>query len=215
MDDKNLNMKIDSLVDELSPVKRIFPPKLRAFLFIVANLLMIGSAMLALSPIRPTLYQEMTNNLFQLEIVLFITSFIITSYFSFLAIIPGGIRRSRVKFIFIPLLALITLLFYQMIFNEVPSHISSKRSACEIEIIVASLIPLAQFIYFLRQDYFSQGIWSYIPISLCSTLIPAFLIHFMCQKNYQHILVIHFGTVFFTSLIFVMLIKYIRKSSDH
>jgi len=219
-DTKHLNF-IDDLANKLKPVNVNWSAEKRTCFWFIIHCTWMALLMFAIKPFRYPLVHESHVFQFVFEATLFLVGLVFTGYFCFLSFVPGAIKSNKIKLSLIPVLFLIILFLYKIIF---PSNTYSNwgwvenyitmRSFCEFEIMLYSLIPLAHIYYLIKKSIFINNKWTFICAVLSSSLIPAFIMHFACAYNYTHILIFHIGTTILMTLVATPVLFKIYKKSQ-
>ncbi len=192
MSKNNFEFIIDEIVDDLGPVKSFWSPEKRTLLYLGGNFLIITVIMLFIGPFRSALVQEFSSLSYILETVLFFITVFSLAYTSFLSLVPGAIKKKNLKIGILLLMSLIAVFVFKNITTPHDQIHNIHRKYCYLEVLLLSFLPLVQFYYCLKKGVFSYRWLSYGLAVLSAGIIPAFLMHFMCQKDYSHIMMYHF-----------------------
>jgi len=209
-DKANIDL-IESLSNQLTPVKVLWSAEKRFGLWLLAHTLWIFVLMVGIQPFRSTFMQDFSHPQFVLEMIMLLVAVFVAGYFSFLSVVPGAVKPERLKLSVAPFLVLILLLLYG-IWSPFKVHTSlGMRSYCDIEILVYSLIPLLHVFFLAKKGFFMDRKWTLACATLASALIPALLMHLACMYEPTHILIYHLGPVLLVALLGTgLLFKYSR-----
>lgn len=207
-DNKHLDL-INNLSDKLKPIDINWSAERRASIWFITHMVFTTLLMFVVKPFSINII----NTRFLFELVLLTILIFTTGYVSFLTMVPGALNKDRLKFLAIPLMALLGFLFFGLTKSAPVMTPGSGRTFCELEIIGYSLIPLLHIFFLAKKGIFFNSRVSFLFSAMAAGLIPTAVMHIACAPNYKHILIWHVGTLGFVTVVFGSVFLKIHKSS--
>ncbi len=194
---------IDDLVEDLTPVKPLPSVWKRVSLYILGQIIFMVTVFYFYSDVKYQVGLLKASPLYALQLVLFFIFVITMSTLTILRSIPGRIRD---KFFcggaMIFAILLVTLALGSWVNIE-----SINREHCDIEIVIFSVPALFTMLLMIRKGFFIKDFKTYFTIALSSTLVPTFIMHFVCNPSAEHSLLFHILPAVVTSLLFSFIVK--------
>jgi hypothetical protein len=207
--DQNFDIYIDKLAGELSPVKVHWSAEKRSLLWFVLHVSWICGLGLSFSHLNDFNFSDMAyrTNLV-LEISLFVIAIILTSFSSFVSMVPGRLNKTAsLILILVGPFILLTLFAVKMMTMQGHMLKSSMLIGCEFQIILYSLPPIFHLYYMIRNGEHFYSKRTFLSIGMASALIPSALMHIICMGDYKHVVIFHLGTSLLITLLTVWAMK--------
>ncbi len=213
MDTQKNQDLIDQLLDDLTPVRRVFSPFKRALLWFV-----IGASIniLLILNFAPNLLSS--EGLFEhtrvwLEIFSGFVFIFSLSFFIFKKVIPGE-EVSRAQFSGLLISALAFLGIYSSSFFLEQNHLISSLwafPACEKHILIWGLAPLPALFYIYSKGLFMDKKKVFFLTGLMTCIFPALLMQLACDPSLWHSLAFHYAPVLYISVFGLALAWALKK----
>lgn len=212
MNSLNENL-IDTLAQDLSPVRPIWAPGKRGSLWLLFCLSLSVSLTLAYGELRPD-YQHLLLNhpRFAAEFLMGIFAAIVATYYASEMLIPGKEWGAIDKFLSIsPFLVFSLMLIYSAFDPPVTPSWLGWRFGCEREIAIIGSAPMILFFILGSRAAPTENEWLGLLIGIASMAPVAALMHIACMYDGWHMLGFHLAPVLIISLLSVYLSKrYLR-----
>lgn len=199
---------IENLSQELQPIHVNWSPESRAILWISFNLFF---TFLLMQIIGSFSLNHHLKDWRIAEFVFGLFTIISLGYTSFLGIIPGAFSKNKFKFAIAMLVFLLSFFAYIKVAGLTPPEKGIYRWYCNLEILLLSLVPGLQMVYFLYKDRLVVSRHSLVFSGIVSSLIPAFYMNYICDFDPKHVFMHHFGPMALFTLIFAVIMIKVNK----
>lgn len=183
---------IQSLTDDLAPVKPVMSPDWLAILWLLGTALFVVLFTAFDGPLRPGVFDQLrASPRFLAEMALGLTAITLLAFCAFRAAQPGRLQR-RFATISAVLLGL-WLVQYLVAFwsPALPLSTVGARHACWLETIGFAIGPML-VAFFLTRRWYPLNPWhTTLSFSLVTGLLPAWYMQLACMYNVPHGLEFH------------------------
>ena len=187
------NEFIANLAQDLKPVRPIFSPGKRLFLWSLFSFLFVALSMFWVQQFRPGFWDELSQPSFFLESALAFLPFLTVTFVVLILTVPGqSIRLWQVFLAISPF-----LLFFGALWIGREGHpsikptISGARGDCFAEVLWFSWIPIFFLVYLVRKALAPRRFLIGGLIGLAGASLPMALMQIACMYDPQHAITHH------------------------
>lgn len=194
---------IDELCQDVAPVRVIWTPLSRSFLWLLFCFALSASLVVASGELRSGAFEQLLNSpRFLIETLLGFLSGIVAAFFAFEMVVPGRVWGWRLKLASVsPFIIFTILVLYSVVDPPVLSSWSGWRYGCEREILLFGSLPMIVFFILARRAAAVDGEWTGMLIGIAAMAPTAALMHVACMYQPWHLLGFHIAPVIFVALI--------------
>ncbi|AYF43580.1 PF06532 family protein [Halobacteriovorax sp. BALOs_7] len=204
----NDNKLINSLVDDLKPIKPLPAPWIRTLVWMGSQIIISVVAIYLSSPIQ---LKYISNIQFLLQVIVANIALLVGGYLVFANSIPGLLSEKKNLISFIPFLLLFLLLGINYFFPTNFPVEEHHRPHCLLELSILMVIGFAQNYYMLKKGFIAFE-RSMLTLSfLTSAMIPIIILYFACSFSTEHLLVSHYLPVAVITGVGVLFLKFKNK----
>lgn len=210
-----MNNVIEDLVQDLKPVKKLWRPQTRAFIFFIVQLVFVTALMVWRQPFREGWQEEVLHHPhFGLQLLFFAFSCFSLGFFALASIIPGRVKRKHLYIALIPFALLLLSLLVSLAIPATNVSMLGKRFRCDLEVIVMGVIPFLHIIYLVRKGFLIFSLNTLLTASAASLLISGGLMHVACMYDPLHVLLFHIGPVFVGAILFTAITYFFTQKKN-
>jgi len=189
---KDRTQLLDSLVDDLAPVRPAPGLSLSAGAWLLASLVYVVLVSWLLGPLRPgALGQLVGAPQFSLEMLAGLVGIVLGAGALFLSAVPGRRARPLALLSALALAVWLALLLAGFWYPALDTGMAGKRPHCYLETLLYALPPLMLGLWQVRRLYPLRPVQTALGVGLVAGLLSAWYMQLACMYEPAHGVVLH------------------------